>query len=158
MYKKIVILVLFLGVFTFNGTSSDADVIEDAINTEEASFDLSQNLPQEQTMISSEGEIFTLYLEAIPSVERVSNGKYKVSAKVAGAWSASFHISITNNKFTKASNYDYHAQTGTISHLKLTLNSTTKATLSFKRTIGLVSKNTGFYCYLSAGKLKTGVL
>lgn len=107
--------------------SSEADETVDA----EAVYDLEKGGTQVFHLTEEDGSSSEIVIEPVPSVFRIGNGTYKISKTVKNCWSASFYVSISSNKITKAYNKSCKALTGKITASSLVRNSSTKATLEF---------------------------
>lgn len=97
-------------------------------------YDFTIGGTQSKRYINEDGQIECLTIEPVNNNLKIANGTYKVSHSVPGAWSASFHVSISSNKISSASNPSASAIQGSISNTQLKKENSTQATLTFTRT------------------------
>lgn len=119
-------------------TAQDAPATDTEISSEtveavdtEVVYDLEEGGTQVFHLTEEDGSSSEIVIEPVPSVFRISNGTYKISKTVKNRWTASFYVSISSNKITKAYNKSCNALVGKISASSLVRNSSTKATLTF---------------------------
>lgn len=116
-------------------------------------YDFSAGGVQSNSYINSEGVLVCTTIEPVSGTSKLANGTYKVSHSVPGAWSASFNVAISSNKITSVSNASTTALQGSISNRNLKKDSSSQATLTFIRTVGLFSYNSGLRAQMRSGSL-----
>lgn len=130
-------------------TSSET---EETVDTEVV-YDLEEGGTQVFHLTEEDGTISEIVIEPVPSVFRINNGAYKISKTVKNRWSASFYVSISSNKITKAYNKSCKALTGKITASSLVRNSSAKATLGFTYKQLYSSNNISIIVTIKSGKL-----
>ncbi len=134
-------------------TSSETDETVDT----EVVYDLEEGGTQVFHLTEEDGSSSEIVIEPVPSVFRISNGTYKISKTVKNRWSASFYVSISSNKITKAYNKSCKALAGKISDSSLVRNSNTKATLAFSIKHANIKVPIKIIAYIKNNKLAVSV-
>lgn len=145
-------------------TAQDAPATDTEISSEtveavdtEVVYDLEKGGTQVFHLTEEDGSSSEIVIEPVPSVFRISNGTYKISKTVKNRWTASFYVSISSNKITKAYNKSCKALVGKISASSLVRNSSTKATLEFSIKHATINVPIKITAYIKNNKLAVSV-
>ncbi len=94
-------------------------------------YDMETGGTQSFEILDEDGEETEIIVEEVPGGARVANGKYKITRKKKGYWTAGFCVDISGNKIVKAYNKFIDITRGSISNIKLVKESNISAKLSF---------------------------
>lgn len=161
---KLITLVTILCVFS--SFSLTALAAEDTLSEENISFaniaeyDLSSGKTQTFTLLDPDKNEYFVTIEPLTATSRVDAGSYKVSYSVPNYWTASFVITVSNNKIMNPRNLTVISDNikVIITSKNLILNSFTLATCKLKYTITSTPHSDGFKAYISNNKLYTSRL
>lgn len=136
--------------------TTDTEISSETVATEVV-YDLEEGGTQIFHLTEEDGSSSEIVIEPVPSVFRISNGTYKISKTVKNRWTASFYVSISSNKITKAYNKSCKALVGKISASSLVRNSSTKATLTFFIKYANIDVSIKIIAYIKNNKLAVSV-
>lgn len=151
--KKMVTIILICGIVIV-GQNSFVEAKENLIFvSQSAEYDLEKGGMQYFEVCDENGNIAYISVEEMPAVNKVSDGAYLISYTSPGAWTASFKVSITNNRIISVYSPSYIIISGSISSVGLKKISNTKATMSFLYTNTGIIFSTGVQATISNSKL-----
>lgn len=138
--KKILIVFGFLALINFSTTNVMAEEETIPVVNQEVLYDMNQGGKQTFEVIDSEGGQVVIEVEQIANYLRsVKNGNYKISASTTGQWKASYYITVSNNKITKAYSPFITAYTGSFASADLKIDHSTQSTYYMKRKVFLMT-------------------
>lgn len=91
----------------------------------------------------------------VPLTTTAASHTYLAAYDNPVSWGASYNVTVTDNKITKASNVKAHAVTGKIITYNLIKNSSKKVTLTIVRQVFDIKYKITMVSTLQAGKLHT---
>ena len=120
-----------------------------------ASFDLSNDSRQEQTIQTKEGEVLVVLtsLNQGRKPYAIQDGTYLVEYTSFASWSASFKINISNNNITSVHSGTARAITGSITSTRLEKVNNTQAKYHITRKLMGISYYSGMQASVSGSSL-----
>lgn len=107
---------------------------------QEVLYDMNQGGTQTFEVVDNEDKKLVIEVEEIPNYLRsVKNGSYKISASTTGQWKASYYITVSNNKITKAYSPSIVAYAGSFTSADLKIDNSTQSTYYIKRKVFLIT-------------------
>lgn len=151
--KKLVVVLCWFTFFGLGVTEVKAEE-SNPIDTQEILYDLEVGGTQTFESLSSEGDQLIIEIEEIPNYLRaVKNGSYKISASTSGQWKASYQISVSGNKITKAYSPSIVAYTGSFTKAELKLDNSTQSTYYLKKKGDLFTTSINLRAKLLSNKI-----
>lgn len=152
--KKTVFILSCFTFFSLGITEVQAEEENLSTNTPKLVYDLEQGGIQSVESISPEGDQLIIEVEKMPNYLRaVKNGTYKISASTSGQWKASYQISVSGNKITKAYSPSIVAYTGSFTKAELKLDSSIQSTYYLKKKGGLFTTSINLRAKLLSNKI-----
>ncbi len=101
--KRLVAILIFFSFFNFSAVEAQAEEVDLPIQSKELIYDMDKGGKQILEGLSPGGEKIIIEVEEIPNYFRsVKTGNYTISASMPGNWKASYRITVSNNKITRA--------------------------------------------------------
>lgn len=151
--KKLVVLLCWFIFFSLDVTEVKAEEAN-SIDTKEVIYDLAVGGTQTFESLSPDGEQLIIEIEEIPSYFRaVKNDSYQIAASTAGQWKASYQITVSGDKITRAYSPAIVAYTGSFTQAELKLDSSIQSTYYLKRKVGLFTTSINLRAKLQSNKI-----
>ena len=119
----------------------------------EAVYDLEKGGTQTFVIRDQDGNVNTVTVRELDGNSRVANGEYEVGCQQAGAWIASFIISVSSNKIYNAHSPFCHAYVGTIKYPAIARPSTSYAYYAFIYEVSMINFSTGVDARINNGEI-----
>lgn len=152
--KKLVIILGFFIFFNVNGLKVQAEEVPLPVQSQEFTYDIVMGGTQLFESVGPEGEQLIIEVSEMPNYLRaVNNGNYTISASTPGHWKASYQITVSNNKITRAYSPSFVAYTGSFTKAELKLDNSIQSTYYLKKKGDLFTTSINLRAKLLSNKI-----
>lgn len=115
--------ILLVFVLCFSFTLFKIGDVQASETTNAVYYDLNKGGTQEFVSSDSEGHTVHIVVEEVPGISlfSVNNGNYKISGKKLGQWEASYYVTVSGSRFTRAYSPSAAATIGSFTRTALSL-------------------------------------
>ncbi|MFD1465649.1 DUF5626 family protein [Lapidilactobacillus mulanensis] len=151
MKKILSVMILCLAFICVSARNDSAATIVESVPS--LDYNLTTGGTQSTEGNDEEGHLIEITVSEVPSFLRMANKTYTVSKKGLG-WHVSYEIGVKSNKITTVSGLSAVATTGSFTSSKLQKISSTKASWTAVRKIGILSNHVFCTVIISSGSMR----